>query len=126
MSDIVIAKSNINMEALDAALRTALAEAVSGVSFRDGQVVVHMEDDATPTQVQQARQIVADHNPAALTPAQQAAADRQQALQQASQAAEAVTLNLGDYSGAAQQTLAKKVLWLERAVRDLQQRLGVE
>jgi hypothetical protein len=125
MRDVVITKVNVNIEAVDAALRAALGATSSGVSASGDEVVVHLDDAATPTQIQQAQQIVASHDPQVLTPEQQAEANRRQALKQAQQAAEALPLSPSDFTGK-QQALAQKVLWLEQAVRDLQQRLGVQ
>jgi hypothetical protein len=123
MNDIVVQKASINPEALDADLRTAFGAAVSGISYSGGKVVVHMDDTATPTQVQQAQQIVGSHDASRLTAAQQAAVNRQQALAQLRETADAVTLRTTDFSGA-QQGLAQKVMWLEQEVRELRQRLG--
>jgi hypothetical protein len=122
MNDIVVQKASINPEALDADLRTALGAAVSGISYNGGKVVVHMDDSATPTQVQQAQQIVGSHDANRLTAAQQAAVTRQEALAQLRETADAITLKPADFSGA-QQGLAQKVMWLEQEVRELRQRL---
>jgi hypothetical protein len=124
MNNITLQKASVNTEALNAALLSALTTTFKGISTSAGQVIVHLDDNATPIQAQQAEQIVTSHNPAVLTPEQQAEVDRLQALEATWQAAEPVTLNLGDFSGAAQQGLVKKVLWLEQAILDLQRRLG--
>ncbi len=124
MNDVVMQKASINPEALDSDLRAALGGAVNGVSYSTGQVTIHLDDAATPSQLQQAQQVVLNHDPALLTAAQQEAVARQEALAQLEEAAAAVTLKLADFPGA-QQGLAQKVLWLEQAVRDLQQRIGV-
>jgi hypothetical protein len=121
MNDIVVQKASINIEALDADLRAALGAAVSGISYGGGQVTVHMDDNATPTQVQQAQQIVGSHANR-LTAAQQAAVTRQEALAQLRQTADGITLATADFAGK-QRDLAQKVMWLEQEVRELRQRL---
>jgi hypothetical protein len=122
MNDIVVQKASINIEALDADLRAALGAAVSGISYGGGQVTVHMDDNATPTQVQQAQQIVGSHDANRLTAAQQAAVTRQEALAQLRQTADGITLATADFAGK-QRDLAQKVMWLEQEVRELRQRL---
>lgn len=127
MNDVAITTNkSLNMEALDAALRTALGTKVSGFSVGGGQVIVHMDDSATPAQIQQAQQIVADHNASGLTPTQQAEQERQQALEQMRQTAGNLELQTSDYNGQPQaiQNLAQKVMWLEQELRELQRRLG--
>lgn len=76
MIDLDIAKTAVNPDRLHADLKAALGEVCFGLSFARGSVVVHLDDRATPEQQAQARQIVAAHDPASLTPAQQTARDR--------------------------------------------------
>lgn len=76
MIDIRVDKAAINADRLDLDLRAALGVVCHGLSFAQGAVTVHLADAATPQQQDQARAIVAAHNPADLTPEQQQARDR--------------------------------------------------
>lgn len=125
MNEVIVKKASINPEALDSALRLALGSAVSGFSYNNGQVTVHLADDATAQQITQVQQIVANHDPAVLTAAQQTEVNRQLTLEQARQAAGALQINPTDFAGK-QQDLARKVILLEQELRDLRQRLGAE
>lgn len=121
MNDVMVIKNPINAEALDAALRAALGNATTGVSTGNGQAVVHLTDSTTPAQEEQARQIVLAHDPALLTPRQQAEATRQQQLAQARATYGTSELDLAAYSGqsALIQQLAGKIAWLEREIANL-------
>ena len=122
MREIMIERSTVNIEALDATLRTALGQAISGVSSRAGQVIVHLSATVSQAQIDQARSIVIAHDPAQLTAEQQAEIDRRQALETA-RAANTTPLNTADYNSetAAIQQLAQKIAWLEQEIDNLQQ-----
>jgi len=112
--DISIEQGEINIEALDAELRAALDEVSLGVSTANEQVIVHLSDEATPEQQEQARAIVLEHDPKQLTPRQQSFVQRQQKLVQLREA-NATSLDLSVYDGetALLSQLAQKVAWLE-------------
>jgi len=79
MKDILIERWNVNSTALDASLRAAFGEPVfGGISTGSYGVTVHLADDVTIEQIEQARQMVIDHDPAILTPEQIAAAHAEQ------------------------------------------------
>jgi hypothetical protein len=66
MRDVIIQRGNIEVGALDAEVRAALGEAVTGISAYGDQVIVHLQDEfATPQRIAQAQQIVAAHVPPA-------------------------------------------------------------
>jgi len=121
MNNIIIERSTINAEALDSDLRAALGAAITGVSIANGKLVIHLNDSATPQQEIQARQIVQNHNPAQLAPAQQAEAQRRQRLDQARQESALQALDVQDYSkmDPAIRRLAQKIAWLEQEIADL-------
>lgn len=64
-------RNQINLQALDAELRGALADTLSGVSFDGVQVIVHLDDSVTPTQIGIVGALVEAHDPTKLTPAQE-------------------------------------------------------
>ncbi len=121
MKDIIIERSTVNIEALDADLRAALGAATSGFTLGGGKVVVHLVDTATPQQEDQARQIVLNHDPTRLTPEQQADILRQAKLDQARKDYGAAEIDLTIYSGQGPiiQLLAQKIAWLECEIAGL-------
>lgn len=120
MPDIFFERTQVNLEALDAALRTSLSEKVFGVSARRGMVIVHLDSTATPDDIAQVRTLVNNHNPALLTPQQQADQQRRQQLQQA-RIDNATPLDPTDYSGEPNliRDLAAKIAWLEQEINTL-------
>ena len=120
MQNITIERWDVNIAALDAELRAALGELVSGISTGPYGVQVHLSDDVTPASIQQARQIITSHDPKILTPKQQARQQRQQKLSQARQNNTA-EIDLSNYSGQSSdiQALAQKIAWLEQEIHDL-------
>jgi hypothetical protein len=66
----------VNPPALDAALRAALGDRITGLSTGRGVVHVHFVGPATADEQARAREIIAAHDPDALTDAQRAAAER--------------------------------------------------
>jgi hypothetical protein len=115
--------AEVNVAALDAALRSALGAEIYGLVADGQRVTLCLADSVKPAQVHQARRLVETHDPAQLTPEQQAAADRAAKLQQSRDEAGAGELRLADFDGqdALLNLLARKVLWLEREVRVLRQ-----
>jgi hypothetical protein len=120
MKTLVIDRAAVNIDALDADLRTALGGATSGLSFHAGQVTVYLSDDASDAQVSQARALVQAHDPSKPTPAQQATSNRRAKLAQLR----------GDYGadldtstfvgqGVLIRLLAGKIAWLEQEVAAL-------
>jgi len=69
-------KAPINPDRLHADLRDALGYAFHGLSFSAGVVTLHLADNTPPEAQAQARALVEAHQPADLTPAQQAARER--------------------------------------------------
>jgi hypothetical protein len=67
----------VNPPALDAALRAALGDRITGLSTGRGVVHVHFVGPATADEQARARAIIAAHDPDALTDAQRAAVERQ-------------------------------------------------
>lgn len=120
MIDIVIDRSVINPEALDAELRAALGDKASGISARRGQVVVHLTDEASNADQDQARSIVLNHDPAVLTPHQAAEQARRTQLTQARQL-NALPLDVAAYDGesALIQALAERIARLELEIAQL-------
>jgi hypothetical protein len=72
MQNIRMERSGINVEALDAEVRVEFGERAFGISTGPYGVIVHLSDDATPQQINRARQIVQNHDPSVLTAEQQA------------------------------------------------------
>lgn len=72
-------------DALDAALRTALGERVTGLSARTGgkSVTVHLADNATAEDDNTARQIVLNHDFSTRTPEQETRAEKNRVREEA-------------------------------------------
>jgi len=121
MPEIIVERQTVNIPALDQAARAALGDAVVGVSRRPGAAVIHLIADATRGQIEQARQIMLEHDPSLLTTEQTAEARRIQRLQAARQnnttELDAESINSTDLTTLRQ--LARKVAWLEQEIRDL-------
>ncbi len=115
--------AEINVAALDAALRDALGADFFGLVAGGQRVTLCLADSVKPAQLNQARRLVETHDPAQLTPEQQAAADRAAKLQQSRGEAGTGELRLADFEGkeALLAQLARKVLWLEREIRALRE-----
>lgn len=121
MSDIILDRQHVNMDALDATLRAALGTAISGISFAKRKVAIHFVSEPTAEQDAQARSIVQAHDATALSPGQQAVRDRNaavaeakpgaQAARQAAQAAHAdVKDNWGNLSAPQKQDAMRQLL----------------
>ena len=110
-----------NITALDYDLRAALAGHFYGLTY-DGQTATLILDDAVTTgELKQARNIVAGHDPAKLTPDQQTDILQAAKLEQARKDYDAAELDLNAYQGkdALLEALARKVIWLEREIHAL-------
>jgi hypothetical protein len=71
MRNITLNRTDVNLEALDDALRGALGDALLGVSAGGGTVIVHLVETAPREAETLTRQIAETHRPEVLTPAQQ-------------------------------------------------------
>lgn len=120
MKNITVNRGSTNVEALDETLRTSLGEDFLGMSLHADEVRVHLLDSTPSEQVQQAEQMVIDHDPLLLTAEQQAELDEEQTLAQF-RADQVAALDMTVYSGSTSdvQALAAKVAWLEAEIRDL-------
>lgn len=76
MIHLNVRKPKINPDRLHADLALALGPIFLGLSFSGDTLTLHLDGKATPDQQAQALQITADHDPAGLTPAQEAARAR--------------------------------------------------
>jgi hypothetical protein len=125
MKTLSIELASANITALDYDLRTALTNHFYGLTY-DGKLVTLVLDDAVkPAEIRQAQNIVADHDPAKLTPAQQAAIVQAAKLEQSRKDYAASELDISSYQGkdALLEKLAQKILWLEREIHALHQSL---
>lgn len=121
MKEITIERSAVNIESLDAELRAALGTSVSGLSVARGRVTVHLADTALDVEVEQARQLVIKHDPAALTPQQQQA-QRQAAKLASARQANTADLDTAKFIDPLLSELAAKVAWLEQEILALRSR----
>lgn len=117
MQNLTFTQREINAELLSAELQAALSSMTSGVSSGPYGVIVHLNDNATAEQIAQARAIVENHDPAVLTPRQEAEQQRQQKLAEMRSSISA-DLDPADYDGenALIQALAERIAWLEQEV----------
>ena len=120
MIDLIFDKATINLDKLDEEVRAGLGSVTSGVSARNGQAIVHVREDVTDAQRQQAEQIVASHDSNQKTARQQAAEARQTKLVQL-RASNSVDLDVSNFLGDSPsvQALAQKLAWLEQELREL-------
>ena len=121
MKTLSLDLSAANVTALDYDLRTALTNHFYGLTFDGKQVTLVLDDAVTDNEVRQAQTIVATHDPAKLTPDQQAEILQTAKLEQARQQYAATELDLSVYQGkdALLQKLAEKISWLEREINAL-------
>ncbi len=107
----------VNVEALDASLRTALGGEALGISYDGQTLTLHLSDQAAPNRVGQARRLAQEHDPSQLTPRQQAEIQRRAKLEQSRRDISA-DLDVSVYAGkdALLEQLAKRVAWLEQEV----------
>ena len=121
MKTLAIEIAAANITALDFDLRAALTGHFYGLTFDGKQVTLVLDEAVTGNEIRQAQKIVATHDPAKLTPDQQADVLQQAKLEQARKDFAASELDLSVYQGkdALLQTLAQKVVWLERELNAL-------
>lgn len=121
MKTLSIDLAAANVTALDYDLRAALSSHFFGLTYDDKQVTLVLDEAVTGNEIRQAQNIVATHDPAKLTPDQQAEVLQTAKLDQARKAYAATELDLTAYQGkdALLQKLAEKVLWLERELNAL-------
>ncbi|MEZ4667897.1 MAG: hypothetical protein R3E39_08285, partial [Anaerolineae bacterium] len=112
MKDITVEKiTTVNLVALDAALRSALGAFLIGVTHTANAVTVHTTDDTSVDTINKVKTIVESHDPAQLTPDQQAEILAQAKLEQARTDYAATELDLKVFAGkdALLEQLAQKV-----------------
>jgi len=121
MKTLTIELAAANAAALDYDLRAALTGHFFGLTYDGKQVTLVLDEAVTGNEIRQAQNIVATHDPAKLTPDQQAEVLQTAKLDQARKAYAATELDLTAYQGkdALLQKLAEKVLWLERELNAL-------
>lgn len=114
MQAATVKVAKVNVEMLDAELRTALESKVLGIRWNGADVTAVLVDDATPEQISRVHQIIEQHDPASLSPRQQAEIERRERLEQL-RADNAGALDEAAYAGdPAMQKLARRVAWLEQ------------
>lgn len=120
MREIVIEREDVNIEALDDALHTALGAVYIGLSTRPNTLILHLTDASTVGQRAQARQIALDHDATQLTVEQQRRVFRRQQLAQL-RAQNASDIDPADYASESPSVLAlaQKIAWLEQELREL-------
>lgn len=121
MKTLAIELAAANVPGLDHDLRAALTTRFYGLTYDGKHVTLVLDDSVTPDQVRQAQTLVATHDPARLTPDQQAAVLNAAKLDQARKDYAAAELDLNPYQGkdTLLEKLAQKVLWLERELNAL-------
>lgn len=115
MQNISVDRTQVNVELLDAELKNALGVLVKGISTGRGQVIVHIDDDATDADIDHVEQIVIDHDETGLT------ADQQKQQQRATDIAagrQIYDVPL-DEKSITLEGLALRIKWLEEELRDL-------
>ena len=118
MIDVKIERTDVNLELLDAQLRTVGGESFHGLSADRVGVTLHLSD-ATPANLQKAlERIVRQHDATQMTPQQEARAARQTQIEQGRTHAPLDKTRYTD-SPALIQALAEKIAWLEQEMRDL-------
>ena len=120
MIEIIIERENVNVEALDFALRSALDSVFIGLSTLPNRIVLYLSDDSTQDQRGQARRLTLNHDPIQRTPEQQRRLARRQKLAQFREQ-NSDDLNPADYDSeqAIIRTLAQKIAWLEQELHAL-------
>jgi hypothetical protein len=117
--------NGLNRDALNAQLAAAFGVLYAGFADRETRtgfvVTVNLTNAATPSDIEQLNTLMAQHDPAALTPEQQARKQREQKLSDARRDYRGSELNPADYAGegALIQALARKLAWLEQEIADL-------
>ena len=121
MKTLTLDLAAANVEALDHDLRAALANHFYGLTYDGQTATLVLDETVTAAELKQAQNIVTAHDPASLSPDQQADILQTAKLEQARQAYAAAELDLSAYQGkdALLQALAQKVVWLEREIHAL-------
>lgn len=121
MKNLTLELNAANILSLDYDLRAALGSRFYGLTYDGSHVTLVLDDTVTPDQVRQAQTVVLTHDPARLTPDQQAAVLNAAKLDQARKDYAAAELDLTPYQGKdpTLEKLAQKVLWLEREINAL-------
>jgi hypothetical protein len=116
----MIQREGTNIQALDEMLRGQLGAEYLGLSTTPGEVRVHFVETAADQTLERARVITRNHDPAQLSPSQQAEVQRQQRLKllRASNQAPLPEADSQSIEMLAKE-LAAKVRWLEQEIRDL-------
>lgn len=116
----------INREALDTALAEAFGAVYGGFAARETaeqiEVTVYIDSGIKPSQLNALDALMAAHDPAVLTPDQQARQAQAQKLAAARRDYRSMDLNLAAYNSenALVQALARKIAWLEQEIAALQ------
>lgn len=120
MKSFEVERNQTNVEALNEAIRTSLGEAFSGLSTRPGFVTLYFSDEATGTEMEEARNLAILHDPAVLSSRQAGEQARRKALATARQRHQSpLDESQFDSEAGAIQALAARVAWLEQEIRDL-------
>ena len=121
MKTLQIELAAANITALDYDLRTALSNRFYGLTYDSKQVTLVLDDSVKANEIKQVQNMVTAHDPAKLTPDQQAAVLQSAKLEQARKDYAASELDLNVYQGkdVLLEKLAQKVLWLERELNVL-------
>lgn len=120
MREIVIQRVRVNIEGLDADLRTLLGEAFYGISANRQGVIVHLAESVDEDTLMQVEAQVIAHDPDLLTDSQRTRRDRRIAIEQARR--DYITpLDPADFPDALPviRALIRRIAWLEREIRDL-------
>lgn len=120
MQTFEIERTRTNAEALDAEIRSELGEAFLGLSTEPGKVVLHFADEATGTQMQNARDKAVLHDADVLSPRQEAEEARRQVIINSRERLKN-SLDVSQFTGETNpvKDLAERVAWLEAEIRDL-------
>lgn len=119
MIDVEVKRSSANLAALDEQMRQAFDMLFSGLSTGGGVVKAHFIDGVSETIQAAARDMIANHDAARLTPGQERELQDHQKLDKARREYAEIALNPDDYKAEAIKNLYLKVLWLESEVRRL-------
>jgi len=121
MKTLTLELTAANVTALDYDLRAALSAHFYGLTYDGKQVTLVLDEAVTASEMKQAKNIVTTHDPAKLTPDQQAEILQTAKLDQARKDYAIIELDLSVYQGtdALLQKLAEKVTWLEREIHAL-------
>jgi len=111
MDEIVFDRTGFNPELLSQELFDALGESLSGVSWDDQIIRIHLLTTGTPDVIRAIDMARTAHDPSQLTREQQKQAQLDADRSTFSDAIDPVTATLPE--------LAERLAWLEREIRDL-------